>query len=203
MILPESFYARRDVVKIAKELLGKVLVTRFDGIITSGIITETEAYAGISDKASHAYGGRRTNRTEIMYRKGGTAYVYLCYGIHHLFNVVTNVQDVPHAVLIRAIEPLEGIEHMLERRAMSKLIPAMTAGPGAMSMALGITTHYTGESLTGTGDTGIVIEDRGIRVTGKAIRESPRIGVAYAQDDALLPYRFYIADNKFVSKYKP
>jgi DNA-3-methyladenine glycosylase len=201
MILPESFYARKDVVKIAKELLGKVLVTRFDGIITSGIITETEAYAGVSDKASHAYGGRRTNRTEIMYCKGGTAYVYLCYGIHHLFNVVTNVQGVPHAVLIRAVEPLEGIEHMLERRTKAQLVPALTAGPGAMSMALGISTRYTGDSLTGDG--GIVIEDRGIKVAGKAILESPRIGVAYAQEDALLPYRFYIADNKFVSKYKP
>src|SRR5688572_22087382 len=105
MILPDSFYRRKDVVKIAKELLGKCLVTKFDGCITSGIIVETEAYAGAADKASHAFANRRTNRTEIMYMHGGVAYVYLCYGIHHLFNVVTNVEDVPHAILIRAIEP--------------------------------------------------------------------------------------------------
>lgn len=116
MILPESFYTRTDVVMIAKELLGKTLVTNFGGVATAGMIVETEAYAGVADKASHAYGGRRTTRTEIMYMHGGTAYVYLCYGIHHLFNVVTNVRDVHHAVLIRAIEPLAGIDIMLERR---------------------------------------------------------------------------------------
>src|SRR4051812_13883405 len=101
MILPESFYTRKDVVKIARELLGKVLVTKFNGILTAGLIVETEAYAGVADKASHAYGGRRTNRTEVMYAAGGVSYVYLCYGIHHLFNIVTNIADVPHAILIR------------------------------------------------------------------------------------------------------
>jgi len=106
MVLAESFYNRKDVVKIARELLGKLLVTEF-GARTSGIIVETEAYAGTTDKASHAYKGRRTGRTEVMYSQGGTAYVYLCYGIHHLFNVVTNIKDIPHAVLIRAIEPVD------------------------------------------------------------------------------------------------
>src|SRR5689334_6239605 len=110
MVLPGSFYTRTDVVKIARELLGKVLVTNFDGVHTAGVIVETEAYAGETDKASHAYGGRRTQRTEIMYMHGGAAYVYLCYGIHHLFNVVTNARDTPHAILIRAIEPIEGID---------------------------------------------------------------------------------------------
>jgi DNA-3-methyladenine glycosylase len=200
MILPESFYTRKDVVKIAKELLGKVLVTHFDGVITSGIITETEAYAGAGDKASHAYGNRRTKRTDIMFWQGGVAYVYLCYGIHHLFNVVTNVADVPHAVLIRALEPLEGIEHMLARRGKEKLAPALTAGPGAMSGALGIHTLHTGKSLSGTD--AITIEDKGIVVKLKDIIASKRIGVDYAQEDALLPYRFYIKDNKFVSKSK-
>ena len=146
MILPESFYNRKDVVKIARELLGKILVTEF-GVRTSGIIVETEAYAGITDKASHAYGGRRTGRTEVMYSPGGTAYVYLCYGIHHLFNVVTNIEGIPHAVLIRAIEPVEGIETMLERRGKTKLSPSLTAGPGALSQALGISTALTGTSL--------------------------------------------------------
>ena len=197
MVLPESFYTRKDVVKIARELLGKVLVTEF-GVRTSGIIVETEAYAGETDKASHAYGGRRTTRTEIMYMHGGTVYVYLCYGIHHLFNVVTNVQDVPHAILIRAIEPTEGIDIMLERRGKDKLTPALTAGPGSMSQALGIQTAHTGTSLLGNS---IYIEE-GIRIRNKDIVATTRVGVAYAMDDALRPYRFYIKDNKYVSKGK-
>lgn len=199
MILPETFYARKDVVKIARELLGKVLVTKFDGIYTSGMIVETEAYAGETDKASHAYGGRRTNRTEIMYGHGGSAYVYLCYGIHHLFNVVTNVQDTPHAVLIRAVEPLDGIDAMLSRRGKLKLQPSLTAGPGAMSMALGINTRHTGIPLNG-GD--IYVEDRGIKINNKNILATTRVGVAYAMDDALRPYRFYIKGNPYVSKGK-
>ena len=199
MVLPESFYTRKDVVKIARELLGKVLVTDFDGALTSGMIVETEAYAGATDKASHAYGSRRTNRTEVMYQHGGAAYVYLCYGIHHLFNVVTNLQDVPHAILIRAIEPLEGIDTMLERRGKDKLTPSLTAGPGAMSMALGIETGQTGSSLQGPE---IRIEDRGIKVPPKDIVAATRVGVAYAMDDALRPYRFSIKGNKYVSKGK-
>jgi len=187
------------VVQIAKELLGKVLVTRFDGLTTSGIIVETEAYAGAGDKASHAYGGRRTARTETMYRMGGVAYVYLCYGIHHLFNVVTNMEDIPHAVLIRAIEPIEGIDIMLERRGKSKLVPSLTAGPGAMSSALGIHTKHTGSRLSG-GE--IIIEDRGIVVKKKEIISGTRVGVAYAEEDAYLPYRFLIKDNPYVSKGK-
>ncbi len=195
MILPPSFYLHEDVVQVAKDLLGKVIVTKIDGITTSGIITETEAYAGITDKASHAYGGRRTNRTEIMYAQGGVAYVYLCYGIHHLFNVVTNMQDIPHAVLIRAVEPLKGIDTMLQRRKKEKLQPQLTAGPGAMSMALGIQTLHTGLSLS----KGIItLHDEGVKVEN--IIATTRIGVDYAKEDALLPYRFYIAGNKFISK---
>ncbi|HYD20871.1 MAG TPA: DNA-3-methyladenine glycosylase [Flavipsychrobacter sp.] len=199
MLLPESFYIRKDVVKIAKELLGKVLVTNFDGITTSGIIVETEAYAGAGDKASHASGGRRTARTEIMYANGGTAYVYLCYGIHHLFNVVTNVKDTPHAVLIRGIEPLEGVDEMLNRRGKEQLTPSLTAGPGALSVALGIHTWHSGYSLSGPE---IQIEDRGIKVSARDIAAGTRVGVAYAQEDALLPYRFSIRGNKYVSKGK-
>lgn len=199
MILPESFYTRKDVVKIAKELLGKVLVTNFDGILTSGMIVETEAYAGVGDKASHASGGRRTNRTEIMYARGGTAYVYLCYGIHHLFNVVTNVEDVPHAVLIRGLEPLEGIDMMLVRRAKEELTPSLTAGPGALSVAMGIYTNHSGDTLYGPD---IWIEDRGIKLSSKDIVTGTRVGVAYAQEDALLPYRFSVKENRYVSKGK-
>ena len=190
---------RKDVVQIAQRLLGKVLVTNFNGCYTAGMIVETEAYAGATDQASHAFGSRRTARTETMYREGGVAYVYLCYGIHHLFNVVTNMPGVPHAVLIRAIEPLDGIDIMLERRKKEKLQPSLTAGPGAMSMALGIHTSNSGLSLQGPE---IYIEDRGIRIPGKDIIEGTRVGVAYAAEDALRPYRFWIAGNKYVSKGK-
>lgn len=183
--LPRSFYTRDDVVRIARELLGKVLVSRIGGALTSGVITETEAYAGVGDRASHAYGGRRTGRTEVMYGHGGTAYVYLCYGIHHLFNVVTHGVDTPHAVLIRAMHPLEGMAVMKRRRGQERLT---TRGPGTVSQALGIHTRHTGTDLLG--DT-LYIEDTGITVPTSAIVTGPRIGVDYAGDDALLPYRFH------------
>ena len=130
--LTRDFYLQEDVVKISRELLGKVLCTKFNGKFTSGIITETEAYAGIPDKASHAYNGRRTKRTEVMYGMGGTAYVYLCYGIHHLFNIVTNKKDIPHAVLIRAVKPLDGIDLILKRRNQKKLTEKISSGPGTV-----------------------------------------------------------------------
>lgn len=199
MILPEEFYTRTDVVQIAKELLGKVIETRFNGQMTSGMIVETEAYEGITDKASHAYGGRRTKRTEVMYWKGGVAYVYLCYGIHHLFNVVTNTEGTPHAVLVRAVEPLEGIDIMLERRKKEKLLPTLTAGPGAMSQALGITTIDTGKSLT-VGS--ILIKDTGKKIRSHDVVAGSRVGVAYAEEDAYAPYRFSVKGNKYVSKGK-
>src|SRR5258708_1592454 len=153
-----SFYQRKNAVKIVKELLGKILVTNWKGIITSGRIVECEAYAGEIDKASHASGGRRTARTEIMYREGGYAYVYLCYGIHHLFNVVTNSKDVPHAILIRALEPIEGVEEMLLRTGKKKPDHSLTKGPGNVSKALGVFTKHTGASLV---DNKIFIEDDG------------------------------------------
>lgn len=114
--LSKDFYLRSNVIQVSKELLGKFLITNIDGIKTGGMITEVEAYNGIIDKASHSFGGRRTARTETMFASGGVAYVYLCYGIHHLFNVVTNEKNIPQAVLIRAIEPSIGIEEMLKRR---------------------------------------------------------------------------------------
>jgi DNA-3-methyladenine glycosylase len=187
------------VAEIAKELLGKVLVTNLEGGRTAGMIVETEAYAGATDKASHAYGNRRTKRTEVMYRPGGAAYVYLCYGIHHLFNVVTNIRDTPHAILVRAIEPVEGIDIMLERRGMDTLKPSLTAGPGAMSQAMGIHTMQSGYPLQGPE---IFIEDRGIKISKKNIISATRVGVAYAMDDALRPYRFYINGNPYKSKSK-
>lgn len=187
--LPLSFFERKDVVKIARELLGKVLITQFDGALTSGRITETEAYNGVIDKASHAYGGRRTRRTEIMFGEPGMAYVYLCYGIHHLFNVVTNAKDVPHAVLIRSIEPMEGIPIMLERMNRTKPYPAFGKGPGNVSKALGLRTAHTGASLQG--DEMFIASDN-YKVKASQIEVSKRIGVDYAAEDALLPYRFVL-----------
>ncbi len=181
-ILPRSFYARPDVVRIARDLIGQVLVTRFNGVRTTGLIIETEAYAGVGDRASHAFGGRRTARTEVMYRRAGTAYVYLCYGIHHLFNVVTYRAGVPHAVLIRGIRPLEGTDVMAERRGVPR---PTTTGPGTAAQALGIRTIHSGMDLLSDE---LHIEE-GPGAPPAAIRTGPRIGVDYAGDDALLPYR--------------
>lgn len=187
--LTPDFYLREDVLQIARDLIGKELITNINGTITSGIITETEAYAGVVDRASHAYGGRRTNRTETMYAKGGISYVYLCYGIHHLFNVVTNVKEVPHAVLIRNIQPLKGLDTILERRRKKKVDKTLSTGPGTMSEALGIKTLHNGLDLTG--DT-IWIEDAGIAIANETVKITPRIGVDYAGEDAKLPYRFVV-----------
>ena len=186
-VLPPAFYRDEDVVGISRALLGKVLYTSFGGSETRAIITETEAYAGIGDRASHAYGGRRTRRTEPMYAEGGIAYVYLCYGIHHLFNVVTGPAGVPHAVLVRAGVPLEGTRTMLRRRGRQRVDEALLGGPGSLARALGIHTRHSGTSLQGTR---IRIEDHGIRVEERTIRRAPRVGVDYAGADALLPYRF-------------
>ncbi|MHA4808823.1 DNA-3-methyladenine glycosylase [Flavitalea flava] len=194
--LDYSFYGRSDVAKVARELLGKILITSFDNQFTSGRIVETEAYNGAVDKASHAYGNRRTARTEIMYGEPGRAYVYLCYGIHHLFNVVTNRKDVPHAILVRALEPLEGIPIMLERSGKIKLDHTLTRGPGNLSRALGLGVPHTGTSLL---EEDVYIADDGFRYRKAEIGISPRIGVDYAAEDALLPYRFYVKGNKYVS----
>jgi DNA-3-methyladenine glycosylase len=191
-----EFYQRTNVLQIAKELLGKVLVTKWDKIVTSARIVETEAYAGAMDRASHAYGARRTKRNEIMYAQGGHAYVYLCYGIHHLFNVVTNIHDVPHAILIRAGEPLQGVKEMLKRTGKRKLDNTLTRGPGNLSKALGIYTMHSGMSLT---DKKLFIADDGFRYKKKQIIASPRIGVDYAGDHAWWDYRFYVKENPFVS----
>jgi DNA-3-methyladenine glycosylase len=195
-VLPRSFYDRKDVVAIAKELVGKVLITNFNGQFTSGRIVETEAYNGAVDKASHAFGNRRTARTEVMFGKPGTAYVYLCYGIHHLFNVVTNKEGIPHAVLIRAIEPLQGVEIMQNRTKKQLLDNTITRGPGNVSKSLGIFTTHTGYDLL---DSDIRIADDGFRYAKKDIVITTRIGVEYSGTDALLPYRFIVKDNPYVS----
>lgn len=190
MKLPYSFYQRTDVVRIARDLIGKVLCTSIDGRSTCGAIIETEAYAGQIDRASHAYNGRRTQRTEIMYASGGVAYVYLCYGIHHLFNVVTNGTNSPHAVLVRALHPLKGIFIMKERRGID-INDRLAHGPGTLSQALGIRIEHSGTDLTGDA---IWIEDQGIEINDRHVFSGPRIGVDYAGVDALLPYRFVVSE---------
>lgn len=197
--LNDSFYNHNDVLFIARELIGKILVTRFNKMLTAARIVETEAYNGVTDKASHAYSGRRTNRTEIMYRSGGVAYVYLCYGIHHLFNVVTNAKDIPHAVLIRAAEPVFGIETMLFRTGKTVFDYTLTKGPGNVSKALGIHSKHTGSNLFGKE---IYIINDDFEYEQNRLIASPRIGVDYAAEDALLPYRFYLKNNPFVSGKK-
>lgn len=195
--LPLSFYQQSDVVALSKKLIGKVLCTRIGGEpVTSGIITETEAYRGYDDKASHAYNGRRTGRTETMFQAGGIGYVYLCYGIHHLFNVVTNQKDKADAVLVRAIKPLDGREVMRQRRNAREVSPSLTAGPGRLSQALNITTDYDGAILTGNT---IWIEDRGLSPVESDIVASTRIGVDYAGEDARLPWRHYLRGSRWIS----
>jgi DNA-3-methyladenine glycosylase len=195
--IPHSFYLSTDVVSISKSLLGKYLFTCINNLTTGGYIVETEAYNGVIDRASHAFGNRKTTRTQTMFQEGGIAYIYLCYGIHEMLNVVTSVEGQPHAVLIRAIEPVTGIDIMQARRNMEKVKPNITAGPGSVANALGISRNLNGISLQSDA---LWIEDRGLSFTDEQIAAVPRIGVAYAGQDALLPYRFYVKGNIYVSK---
>ena len=197
--LPESFYRQQNVCAVARKVIGKLLVTHFNNQLTVGRIVETEAYAGVDDRASHAWNGRFTNRTKIMYEAGGVAYVYLCYGIHHLFNLVTHEKDVPHAVLIRGIEPIEGIDTMLQRLHKQKLDPSVGRGPGNLCKALGIQVAHSGTSLQ---DHSLFLADDGYKLKSSAILATPRIGVGYAGEDALLPYRFIWKDHPQVSGKK-
>jgi DNA-3-methyladenine glycosylase len=195
MKLTASFYTRPDVVQLSRELIGKVLCTRIDGLLCEAIITETEAYAGVTDRASHAYGGRRSRRTEVMYLPGGHAYIYLCYGMYSLFNVVTNGENIPHAVLIRGAQPLTGADAMCRRRKRNAPTDDLLNGPGKLAAAMGL--HY---SLTGTSLAGPVvwIEDRGIKVPRTAIAATPRVGVDDAGDDAKRRWRFVVRDARWL-----
>lgn len=193
--LPLSFYLREDVVQIAKDLLGKVLVTDWGEGRTAGRIVETEAYQGSEDRASHASKGR-TGRTDVMFGEGGKAYVYLCYGVHQMFNIVTNRQDTPDAVLIRAVEPLEGTDIMLRRTGKKKLDATLTSGPGRVGKAFGFHTSQCGLLLTGDE---LYIGDDGFRVSEESVGASPRVGVDYAGEHAAWHYRFFVKGNPYVS----
>lgn len=188
-LLTKEFYLRDEVVEIARELLGKLLLVGHGDTAVGGLITETEVYAGTTDKASHAWGGRRTLRTEVMYAEGGIAYVYLCYGIHSLFNVVTNKEGIPHAVLVRAVWPMINTGELERRRGMKCSDSGFSDGPGKLTKALGIGLSDNGCDLR----LGRVrIYDRGVCFRDAEILTGPRIGVGYAGEDAILPYRFRI-----------
>lgn len=193
MKLPQSFYQRSNVVQVAKDLIGKRLITNVNDMLTSGIIVETEAYS-YKERGCHAYKGP-TERNKVMFEKGGISYVYLCYGMHHLFNVVTNQSGKADAVLIRALEPVLGIDLMMERMKVNS-IKRITSGPGKLTKALGITKSWNGVDLLGHQ---VWIEE-GEKVSSSKIKADARIGIDYAGEDALLPWRFSIKDNKWVSK---
>jgi DNA-3-methyladenine glycosylase len=194
--LPREFYTRTDVLKVARDLLGtKLVVANRKGSRTAGIIVETEAYRGPEDRASHAYGGRRTNRTETMYGIGGTAYVYFVYGMYYQFNVVTNVADTPHAVLVRAVEPAEGLQ-IMQRRRPGRPAHQLTSGPGRLCIAMGIDRGFDKADLLGER----VWLEPGVSVSPRDIARGPRIGIDYAEDWVLKPWRFWIKDNPFVSR---
>jgi DNA-3-methyladenine glycosylase len=193
--LPREFYTRPSVLAVARDLLGQLLVVPArDRTRVSGIIVETEAYRGPEDRASHAYGGRRTNRVRAMDDTGGTAYVYFVYGMYHQFNVVTNVSDIPHAVLIRALEPVEGIA-LMRRRRRGEADRGLTNGPGKLCIALGIDRRLDRADLLGDR---IWIEEGGRAPAATAI--GPRVGIEYAREWAARPWRFWIRHNPFVSR---
>ena len=194
--LPRQFYTRTNVLTVARDLLGKLLVVpASDGTRVSGLIVEAEAYRGPQDRASHAYGGRRTKRTETMYRTGGTAYIFFVYGMYNQFNVVTNLEGVPHAILIRALEPVEGIELMKVRRARQPE-RYLTNGPGKLCIALGIDRTFDRTDLLGKR----VWLEEGERVPRSRIISGPRVGIDYAEEWVDKPWRFWIRDNPFVSR---
>jgi DNA-3-methyladenine glycosylase len=194
--LPREFYTRPDVLEVARDLLGKKLVVPGkSGRRVAGIIVETEAYRGPEDRASHAYAGRRTNRTETMYGIGGTAYVYFVYGMYHQFNVVTNVEDTPHAVLIRALEPVEGLD-IIKRRRAGRSEYEWTSGPGRLCVALGIDRKLDKADLLGDR----VWLEEGVSISPRQISRGPRIGIDYAEQWVNKPWRFWLHNNPFVSR---
>jgi len=194
--LSKEFYQRDDVISIAKDLLGKLLIRNLNGVLTSGIIVETEAYHP-EEMASHAFQRRRTKRNSIMFEEGGVAYVFMNYGIHYLFNVVTNIKEEPDAILIRALQPVSGLETMMVRRNKTA-DSRITSGPGALSKAMAIDLNLNGESLLGEK---IWIEnDNSLDLSNYNMVSSKRVGVEYAGEHASLPWRFYFKNNPWISK---
>lgn len=194
MTLPAEFYLRKNVTSIARQLIGKILLTNVDGQVAGGAIVETEAYS-FKEKGCHAYRGM-TKRNEVMFKDGGVAYVYLCYGVHEMFNVVTNVKGKADAVLVRALEPVVGIDAMM-RRMKTDSERRITSGPGKLTKALGIDRSLNGKKLDGHE---IWIEDQNRNFKPREIEHGARIGIDYAGEDALLPWRFFLKNNRWVTK---
>ncbi|MBO0357117.1 DNA-3-methyladenine glycosylase [Hymenobacter sp. BT186] len=200
MKLPAAFYQRPDPVQIARDLLGKHVFSCLDGQLTGGRIVETEAYAHLGDQSMDMHLKRRGTHGHALREIGGRAYLYQVYQRHTLFNISTNAADKTDTVLIRAIEPLVGLEVMLERRGLTEASPKLTAGPGVLTQALGLTPALTGTDLQG--DT-LWIEDYGEEVPEEQVRRSARVGLAYAGAEAAnLPWRFRIINNKWTSPAK-
>lgn len=195
--ISKDFFLRKDVVQIAKDLLGKIIITNIDGQETSGRIVETEAYMAFTDRAAHSFKGRRTARNEAMYQSGGTSYVYLCYGLHNMLNIVTNVVDVPDAVLIRALEPLNGLEIMMRRTGKNQRDRSITKGPGNVAKAVGVHRKHSGMSFLDCKE--LMIMDDGLRYLEEIIGVSERIGINGSAEAIHYPYRFFVKNNPFVS----
>jgi len=195
--LPAEFYYRQDVVSIARELIGKFVFSNIDGHISGGMIVETEAYRGPDDRGSHAYNGRRTPRNEIMYARGGLVYMYICYGIHDMFNIVTAGEGTSHAILIRAIQPVEGLDIMRERRGIYDQDWRLCQGPGALAKALGLAIIHNGTDLTGNE---IWLEDRKTVIDPVNIMASARVGMNFEGPYKTIPWRFYVKGSRFVSR---
>jgi DNA-3-methyladenine glycosylase len=197
-LLNPEFYLNNDPLFLAKELLGKVIFSNINGIQTSGIIVETEAYIAPNDLASHAKHNKRTPKNKTMFAIGGTAYVYKCYGIHDMINVVTGPLNTAHAILIRAIEPLDGLEIIQKRRKSDKNNYHLTGGPGKVAQALGITT-YDDAMIYYHDESPLKIYDYEIKI--KSIISGPRVGMShFTKEWGHKPYRFFIKDNKWVSR---
>lgn len=194
--LSREFYTRPDTLQIARDLLGKTLVVPDEnGDRVAGKIVETEAYLGIEDKAAHSYNNRRTKRTETMFAEGGTAYVTFIYGMYFQFNVVVGAIGTPHACLIRAVEPLENVEMMRQRRGQMK-DKNLTSGPGKLCIAFGIDKSFNDADLTG----GKVWLEDGAEILDSEISVGKRIGIDYAEEYAEKPWRFWVKGNPFISR---
>lgn len=195
--LPVDFYQQSDVVSVARQLLGKHVYSLINGNLTGGIIIETEAYRGPDDRGSHAFNNKRTPRNEMMYRAGGVAYMYICYGIHDMLNIVTGTDGISHAALIRAIEPTEGLEIMRIRRGIFDQDRRLCQGPGALAKALGLTKLHNGEDLQGEA---LWLTDEGTNFDDDQVIASARVGMNFDGPFKTIPWRFYVRGNPYVSR---
>jgi DNA-3-methyladenine glycosylase len=197
MRLPLTFYQQEDVVSVASQLLGKYVYSQIDGKITGGIIVETEAYRGPDDRGSHAYDDKKTARNQMMYQAGGLAYMYICYGIHDMLNIVTGAEGMSHALLIRALIPQTGLGEMRIRRNIFDEDKRLCQGPGALTKALGLIKLHNGYDLQGDV---IWLKDRGLTYNENDIIASPRVGMNFDGPYKTIPWRFYVKGNQFVSR---